>query len=129
MAQKFLHASQVEVDSLGRVNTGPLATDAKLDDILAAQIGTGLPVPLIFADPGNNAYAAAQDAPRAAARMRVIVGDSGVVISLDGGITDSITLKPNMADDIPLNIPADTSITVKRYTAGTAFTGLVMEIR
>lgn len=36
MSQKFLHAAQVEVDSQGRANSGPLATEAKQDDILAA---------------------------------------------------------------------------------------------
>jgi hypothetical protein len=32
-------------------------------------------------------------------------------------------------DDTPVNIPSGTLIKVKRFTAGTAFTGLIMEIR
>lgn len=113
MAQKFLHAAEVEVDSQGRVIPTP----------------TGLPIPMTFADPGSDAYTAAQAVARACTRLRVIVANSGVVISLDNGTTASITLMPNMADDIAVNIPLGTLIKVKRYTAGTAFTGLIVEVR
>jgi hypothetical protein len=132
---RMLTASNVKTDDDGFIATGPLATEAKQDAIIAAQasaagqLGTGLPIPMTFADPGSDAYTAAQATTRAATRIRVIVANSGVVISLDNGVTGGITLMPNMADDVPVDIPLGTLIKVKRFTAGTAFTNLVLEVR
>lgn len=93
------------------------------------EVGAGLPIPMTFADPSSNDYTAAQATSRAATHLRVIVANSGVVISLDKGTTASISLPANAMDDIPISIPLGTLIKVKRYTPGTAWTGLIMEIR
>jgi hypothetical protein len=119
---RMLTASNVKTDDDGFIATGPIATEK-------GQLGAGLPVPMTFADPGSNSYTAAQAAARACTHLRVVVNESGVVISLDGGTTDSISLPPGAMDDIPVAIPAGTQIKVKRYTAGTAFTGLTLEVR
>jgi len=109
---------------------GDVATAA--DTIRQAITGTGLPIALPLTDPGDNDYGDALDPnpiTRACTRLRVIVADSGVVISLDGGVTDSITVPADYADDIAVAIPAGADIRVKRYTAGTAITGLILEVR
>jgi hypothetical protein len=97
--------------------------------IRQAILGTGLPIPLVFADPAGDGYTAAQVPGRACARLRVLVGNSGVAISLDGGTTASISLPPNSMDDIAVALAADTSIKVKRYTPGVAMTDLIIEVR
>ena len=132
-------SAEVNVDSasnlgnVGLVNAAETeinpATEDKQDDIITAAVGTGLPIPLTFADPASDAYTAAQATARAATRLRVIVGNSGVVISLDNGTTASISLPANSMDDVPVSIPLGTLIKVKRFTAGTAWTGLILEVR
>ena len=103
-------------------------------EALAAGQPTGLPIPQTFTDPSANTYTATSAGniallTRACGHIRVIVANSGVVISLDGGTTDHISLPPNCMDDIGVPIPAGCDIRVKRYTAGTAFTGLIVEVR
>lgn len=107
---------------------------AALENTLQAAIseslmGTGNPIPLAFADPAADTYSAAIQPGRACTHLRVIVGNSGVVISLDDGVTDNISLPPNCMDDIAVTIAAAANIKVKRYTAGTAITDLVVEVR
>ncbi len=87
------------------------------------------PIPLTFADPAANTYTAAQAVTRDCCRIRLIVGNSGVVVSLDGGTTGHISLPPNSMDDVEVQIPKDATIAVKRYTAGVAFTNLIVEVR
>ena len=100
------------------------------DAILAAMIGSGASAPLGFADPVSNDYTAAIATPgRICYRLRVIVGDSGVVVSLDNGTTASFTIPPNSADDIGVAIPAASNVKVKRYTADVAMTNLIVEVR
>ena len=111
-----------------RIDLGGDALEA-LQDHLAAVRGVGLPIPMTFADPSSNNYTVAQTTSRAATNLRVIVANSGVVISLDNGTTPSISLPANAMDDIPINIPLGTLIKVKRYTADVAFTGLILEVR
>ncbi len=116
---------------LAKIIASP-ATEAKQDSIVAALLGTGLPIPLTFADTGDANYTAALNPnpiTRACKRLRVIVGNSGVVISLDGGVTDHYTLPANMAEDIAIAIPSGSDVRVKRHTAGTAITGLIVEVR
>jgi len=109
------------------------AADAQIDPAtLQATLGTGAPVPLAFADPGTDAYTAALSPGRACTRLRVIVGNSGVVISLDNGTTQSIKLPPNSMDEVgllPTVLAAAADIKVKRYTVGVAMTDLLVEVR
>jgi len=107
-------------------------TESILADILAAQQGTGLPIPLALADPAGDGYSAAlspNPITRACARLRVLVGNSGCVLSFDGGTTSHYTLPADMAEDIALAIPSGSDVRVKRATAGTAITGLIVEVR
>jgi len=101
---------------------------------VAALVVRGVPIPQTFTDPSADTYTATSaqnktDLVRACGRIRVIVANSGVVISLDGGTIGHISLPPNCADDIGVPIPAGCDIRVKRYTAGTAITGLIVEVR
>lgn len=101
-------------------------------NVLASLRGTGLPIPLALSDPGSDNYSAAlspNPIARACTRLRVLVGNSGCVLSFDGGATDGYKLPPNLADEIAIAIPASTDVRVKRYTAGTAITGLIVEVR
>lgn len=112
-------------------------SDRALDNVTGAMLvseATGLPIAQAFADPAGNDYTAASAGniallTRACGKLRVIVANSGVVISLDGGDTDHISLPANCMDDLDVPIPAACDIRVKRYTAGVAFTGLVVEVR
>lgn len=117
-----LTQASIPTDDAGRCASGQLATEK-------GQLGNGLPIPMTFADPAGDGYTAAQAVARACTRLRVIVNASGVVISLDNGVTASITMPPGAMDDVPVAIPAGTLIKVKRYTAGVAFTGLSVEVR
>ena len=106
--------------------------NSSLAAIAASATGTGLPIPLSLADPGNDNYSAAltpNPIARACARIRIIVGNSGCVISLDGGVTASITLPADYADDLAVAISANCDIRVKRLSAGTVITGLIVEVR
>jgi len=118
MAKRWINSSDVEVSDNGA---------------LLVSLGTaGLPIPLTIVDPAADTYTATltpNPIDRACTQLRVIVGDSGCVISLDGGTTDSISLPPNTMDDLAVNIAASTDIRVKRYTAGTAMTDLIVEVR
>lgn len=96
---------------------------------IAAAMVPGLPIPLIFVDPGADTYQTHQTPGRDCTRIRVIVGNSGVVVSLDDDVTASISLPPNTMDEILVAIPAATKISVKRYTAGIAWTNLIVEVR
>jgi len=104
------------------------------DEAAKAVAGTGKPIPLAFSDGGDNAYHAASPASTAAItrdckRLRMIVANSGVVVSLDGGTTDHMSLPPNCMDDVGVDIPKAADIRIKRYTAGTTITGLIVEVR
>lgn len=94
-------------------------------------LGTGDPIPLAFADPAGNDYTTAlsPDPPRACTRLRVLVGDSGVVVSLDDGATESFKVPANVMDEIAVAIAADAKVKVKRYTADVEMTNLVVEVR
>ena len=94
----------------------------------------GTPIPLAFSDGGDDAYHAASPASTAAitrncGHLRVIVGDSGVVVSLDGGTTDHLSLPPNCMDDLAVPVPSGTDMRIKRYTSGVAITDLTVEVR
>jgi len=112
-------------------------SDRCLDNVTGALLvsrATGLPIPQTFADPTANTYTATSAGnsallTRACGRLRVIVANSGVVISLDGGTTDHISMPPNCMDDVDVPIPAACDIRVKRYTTDVAFTGLIVEVR
>jgi hypothetical protein len=111
---------------------GELATQTTLAALLATMQGTGLPIPLALSDPASDAYTATLNpnpVARACTRLRVIVADSGVVISLDGGVTDSVAVPADYADDLAVAIPSGADIRVKRYTPGTAISGLIVEVR
>lgn len=100
--------------------------------VRAVLLGTGLPIPLAFADPGDSDYTDLDTGnviDRDCTRLRVLVADSGVVISLDGGVTDSISVPADYAEDMAVAIPAGSDIRVKRYAAGTALSGLIVEVR
>ncbi len=116
-------ASLVQLDDTDR---------ALLTSIKQSQLGTGLPIPLAVADPGGSGYSAALDPnpiTRACTRLRCWVANSGVIISLDGGVTASVSLPANAADDLAINIPAGADVRVKRLAAGTPITGLIVEVR
>ena len=120
-----IHVDLVKVDVdalLAGIAAGAAQTQLAL-------LGTGLPVPLVFADPGSNAYTVAIQPGRVCTRLRVVVGNSGVVISLDNGVTDSISLPPNTMDEIAVSLAAGANVRVRRYTAGVAMTDLVVEVR
>ena len=104
------------------------------DEAAKAIAGTGNPIPLAFSDGGDNNYHAASPASTAAItrdckRLRMIVANSGIIVSLDGGVTDHVSLPPNSMDDFAVDIPKAADIRIKRYTAGTAITGLLVEVR
>jgi len=101
---------------------------------VAALVVRGVPIPQAFADPGADTYTVTSAGNKAAltracGRLRVIVANSGVVISLNGGSTGHISLPANCMDDVDVPIPVGCDIRVKRYTPGTAFTGLIVEVR
>ena len=92
------------------------------------------PIPLAFADPDSNDYAQASPAStsaiaRACHRLRVVVGDSGCVISLDGGTTDHFHYPPNTMGTEPVAIASGADIRVKRYTSGVAMTDLKVSVQ
>jgi hypothetical protein len=117
---------------MGTVRKYSGAWDVLVNSDSGAQVITqahGLPVPLAFSDPGSDAYSAAIQPSRVVGLMRVVVGDSGVVISLDDGVTASMSLPPNCMDLIPLaGVGPTTQIKVRRYTAGVAMTDLIVEV-
>ena len=103
-------------------------------DLETVQAGSGRPIRLTFTDPAGVGYVAA-DVPstglvtRTCYRLRAIVGDGGMIISLDGGTTDHVTMPPNTSDEMGLQVSALADVRVRRYTAGTAFTAAVVEVR
>ena len=96
---------------------------------VAAVLGNGFPLRLTFADPAADTYTAAQAVTTARTRVRAVAGTSGLVVSFDGGTTDHLTVLPNTEIEMGLPIGAGVTIAVKRYTAGTAFTHAIMEVR
>lgn len=97
-----------------------------------ARNATGLPVRAAVSDPGSDSYTASGlslTRESGYESLRMLVGDSGIVVSLDGGTTDHFTLLPNTVDEVRIPISKGTSISVKRYTSGTAFTHCVLEVR
>ena len=111
------------------IGAADLLIDDKTGAILVAGNATGSSIPLAFVDPGSDAYTAAIQPGRACGVLRVIVGNSGVVISLDGGATAGISLPPNCMDEIALTIASYADIKVSRYTACVAMTDLTVEVR
>jgi len=130
-----IHTALGTIDtSLGTIDASLGTLDTAVDRVYDALTGSGNPVPLAFSDPGDNGYAQASPAStgvitRDCYRLRAIVGESGCVISLDGGTTDHISLPPNFADEIGVRISSGADIRVKRYSAGVAMTDLVVEVR
>ncbi|HOF17726.1 MAG TPA: hypothetical protein PK082_02360 [Phycisphaerae bacterium] len=121
--------------------SGPL-TDEQLRDsaieveeasaaaILAAAIGTGAPIPRQFTDPASDAYTAAATAPgRACTRIRFGCGAGGMILSLDGGTTESIRVPANTVDEICVSIAADAALKAKRIASGVAFADAWIEVR
>jgi hypothetical protein len=107
-----------------------LESGGNLAAIARASLGTGNPIPRQFTDPASDDYTAAATAPgRACTRIRFGCTTSGMIISLDGGTTESIRVLPNTVDEIAVSIPADAAIKVKRYTAGVAFADAFVEVR
>jgi len=95
-----------------------------------AGCGTGLPISLTFTDPGSASYTAAQTLPRHCSVLRAGITNSGMVISLDGGTTDHITVGASqIPQDIPVMMPLGTTIAVRRLAAGTPMTGIIFEAR
>lgn len=93
------------------------------------RLGTGLPIRSAVSDGGDDTYTASGlTVSRRCTHLRAMVGDSGIVISLDGGTTDHLTVLPNTVDEWNLSIQEDSDIQVKRYTAGTAFDNCVLEV-
>lgn len=128
--KRFFGAADITIDS----ESGALRThdDHAAEKIRQALLGTGLPIKLPIIDPGDDGWSAAlQPNPitRDCTRLRMIVKDSGLVLSLDGGVTEHLTLLPDMADEVAVAIPAGSDLRIKRYTPDTAITDLVLEVR
>jgi hypothetical protein len=119
----------------GTIGTADFLFDAQTGALLTTT-SSGLPIPLqsYIADPGNSAYTATSVTLKAAISractiLTVMASLGGVVVSLDGGVTDSISCPPGLAREVAVPITAGMDIRVKRFTPGTAFTGLVLEVR
>lgn len=123
--------AQTDVDGIVEGLGGAGAAKRTNADIVAALMGTGAPQALALADPGSDGFSAALVAKpaRACTRIRIIVGNSGCIISLDGGATNSISLPPGVMDDMAVAIPQGADVRVKRYTAGVPITDLIVEVR
>jgi len=108
------------------------ATSEDIAALTAAMQGTGLPIPLTLADPGDDDWTAAIDpnpVNRACTRLRMYVGNSGMIVSFDGGVTEHVKLPLNTGDDVGIAIPSGSDVRIKRLTAGTAMTEIIVEVR
>lgn len=112
--------------------TGLAKFETYLAAIAATATGTGLPIPLTLADPGDDDWTAAIDpnpVNRACTRLRMYVGNSGMIVSFDGGVTEHVKLPLNTGDDVGIAIPSGSDVRIKRLTAGTAMTEIIVEVR
>lgn len=108
------------------------ATTEDIAAIAAAMTGTGLPIPLAVSDPGDDDWSDAltpNPITRDCTRLRMYVGNSGMIVSFDGGVTEHVKLPLNTGDDVSIGIPSGSDVRIKRLTAGTAMTDIIVEVR
>jgi len=99
---------------------------------MAAMTGTGLPIPLDLSDPGGDNWSdelTPNPITRDCTRLRMYVGNSGMIVSFDGGVTEHVKLPLNTGDDVNIAIPSGSDVRIKRLTAGTAMTDIIVEVR